>query len=83
MTRPRPETHLPSAVAGDATALDNLGTLYSWGAGVERDAAEAARLYRAAAELGRPAAQYNLGNMYASGEGIAQDQERCGRPCPP
>lgn len=64
------------AAQGDANALDNLGTLYSWGAGVERDAVEAVRLYRLAAELGRPAAQYNLGNMYASGEGIAQDNIR-------
>ena len=64
------------AEQGDANALDNLGTLYSWGAGVERDAAEAVRLYRLAAEQGRAAAQYNLGNMYASGEGVQQDNMR-------
>ena len=64
------------AAQGDANALDNLGTLYSWGAGVERDAAEAVRLYRLAAEQGRAEAQYNLGNMYASGEGVAHDNLR-------
>ena len=64
------------AAQGDAAAIDNLGTLYSWGAGVERDAAEAVRYYRMAAELGRPAAQYNLGNMYASGQGVALDNIR-------
>jgi hypothetical protein len=64
------------AAQGDANAQDNLGTLYSLGAGVERNAEEAVRYYRLAAEQGRAAAQYNLGNMYASGEGVAQDNMR-------
>ncbi len=64
------------AEQGDADAQDNLGTLYSWGAGVARDSLEAVRLYRLAAEQGYEVAQYNLGNMYARGEGVLQDNVR-------
>ncbi len=73
---PDVEDIMARAAQGDANAQDNLGTLYSWGAGVERNAEEAVRYYRLAAEQGRAAAQYNLGNMYASGQGVVQDSVR-------
>ncbi len=61
---------------GDPIAQDDLATLYEWGAGVVQDTAEAARLYRLAAEQGYPAGQYNLGNVYARGIGLEQDNLR-------
>jgi TPR repeat protein len=46
---------------------------YDTGTGVRRDAAEAARWFRRAADQGDPAAQQNLGIMYANGDGVPQD----------
>ena len=43
------------------------------GEGVAKDAAEAVKWYRKAAEQGFAAAQYNLGVCYYSGEGVAKD----------
>jgi TPR repeat protein len=67
---------MEGAAQGDAVAQDDLATLYEWGAGVPLDHAEAARLYRLAAEQGYPAGQYNLGNVYAHGIGVVQDNVR-------
>src|SRR5690606_14532200 len=50
----------------------NIGYMYDSGHGVPQDLAEAARLYRLAADLGEPRAQYNLGLMYHDGDGVAQ-----------
>ncbi len=38
-----------------------------------RNYAEAAKWYRAAADLGMARAQYNLGYMHAKGRGVGQD----------
>ena len=50
---------------------------YAWaqndGRGVAEDFAEAARLFRLAAEQGIARSQTNLGNMYYLGQGVAQD----------
>ncbi|MGV1098658.1 eIF2A-related protein [Thiovibrio sp. JS02] len=40
-----------------------------------KDAAEAAKLYRQAAEKGNAEAQYRLGLMYSLGDGVAQSRE--------
>ena len=40
---------------------------------VLKDAAEAVRWYRKAAEQGRADAQFNLGNMYSAGRGVLKD----------
>jgi hypothetical protein len=50
-----------------------LGDQYYSGKGVHRDHAEAARLYRLAAEQGSAHAQFRLGFMYGKGEGVPQD----------
>ncbi|KXU34476.1 hypothetical protein AXK11_08390 [Cephaloticoccus primus] len=62
------------ANAGDPEALFLLGTLYESGqVGGRADPAKAAELYRRAADLGLPHAQFNLGNMYAAGHGVTAD----------
>lgn len=62
-----------AAVAGNAAAMNNLGTLYAGGRGVERDIAKAHQWYEAAARRSEPTALANLGNAYASGRGVAVD----------
>jgi TPR repeat protein len=47
--------------------------MYAKGDGVAQDKAEAARLWRLAAEQGVAEVQTNLGFMYAKGDGVAQD----------
>jgi TPR repeat protein len=51
----------------------NLGTCYEDGTGVAKDAAEAVRLYRLAADQGHAGAQYNLGACYEKGLGVVKD----------
>ena len=51
----------------------NLAQLHDRGRGVAADPAEAARLYRAAAEAGHTGAQVNLGRMYRDGRGVTRD----------
>jgi curved DNA-binding protein CbpA len=46
---------------------------FAQGDGAPRDYAEAARLYRLAAEAAHPEAQKNLGFLYAEGKGVPQD----------
>ena len=49
--------------------------MYSDGRGVPQNYAEAARLYRLAAEQGDALAQYNLGVMYGNGQGLPQNYQ--------
>ena len=49
------------AEAGDASAQNNLGTIYDNGQGVPEDDAEAVKWYRLAADQGLGEAQLNLG----------------------
>jgi TPR repeat protein len=53
--------------------------MYYSGEGVAKDRAEAARLYRLAADQGNAMAQYSLGLMYSSGEGVAKDEAEAAR----
>ena len=54
----------------------DLGTLYDNGWGVERDIAEAAKWYLAAAQQGMVEAQYNVATLYEKGDGLELDLER-------
>ncbi len=59
--------------------------MYSFGEGVAKDQAEAARLFRLAADQGYVFAQNALGAMYFEGKGVAKDVAQaavpaCGRP---
>ena len=51
----------------------NLAQLHDRGRGVPADPAEAARLYRAAAEQRHMGAQVNLGRLYRDGRGVDRD----------
>lgn len=57
----------------------NLAQLYGSGRGGRKDDAEAARLYRLAAEQGNVGAQVNLGVMLQAGQGVPQDQQEAVR----
>jgi TPR repeat protein/Zn-dependent protease with chaperone function len=62
-----------AAVQGFAAAQNNLGVLYSTGAGVKKDASIAAHWFRLSAEQNDPQAQLNLGLAYANGFGVPRD----------
>lgn len=64
----------PLAERGDVAAMRNLGHLYRWGQGVERDIQQAMHWYRRAAETGFARAQANLAAIYLQGdEGVSID----------
>ncbi|MCP4384819.1 MAG: sel1 repeat family protein [Hyphomicrobiales bacterium] len=50
-----------------------LGRMYTYGQGVPRDGAEAAKWYRLAANQGDAEAQFNLVVTYNFGRGVPQD----------
>lgn len=58
----------------EASAQFNLGVIYEEGRGVPKDAIEAAKWYRLAAEQGHAGAQAGLAAMYADGRGVAKDE---------
>ncbi|MFQ5784123.1 MAG: tetratricopeptide repeat protein [Alphaproteobacteria bacterium] len=62
-----------AAAQGDARALYRLARMVHEGRGGPADVAEAARLYREAAERGHVEAQSALGYLYALGEGVERD----------
>lgn len=59
---------LPLAEKNDVAAQRNIGHLYRWGQGVEKDIDKAMQWYRRAAELGFSRAQANLAAIYLQGE---------------
>ena len=62
------------AEKGYVYAQTNIGWMYESGTSVQKDEAEAVKLYRKAAEQDYPRAQTNLGWMYANGKGIEKDE---------
>jgi len=63
----------PLAAQGNASAQNNLGTMYGDGQGVSQNHEEAAKWNRHAANQGYAVAQKNLGTMYDHGQGVFQD----------
>jgi TPR repeat protein len=64
------------AKKGDANAQNTLAVYYNFGiGGVGKDAKEAVKWFRKAAEQGLDAAQINLGSAYETGEGVPQDMK--------
>ena len=61
------------AQKGDASAQNELGTLYVLGRGVAQNYSEAVRWYRLSAAQGFARAQNNLGVAYALGQGVPQN----------
>ena len=74
------ERYEKEAAAGDATAMNNLGTLYYYGHGVPQDYSKAREWYEKAAAAGNAAAMRNVGLLYHNGQGVPQDYGRpwCG-----
>ena len=70
---PLPPRNAPQPDSGNAGALTNLALQYEEGEGMPKNEAEAARLYRQAADLGNRQATLNLGGLYHDGRGVAQD----------
>ena len=54
----------------------NLGVMHANGQGVPKDAEEAVKWFRLAAEQGNIKAQYHLGGMYFKGEGVTKDNKK-------
>ncbi|MGO9008305.1 MAG: caspase family protein [Beijerinckiaceae bacterium] len=63
-----------AADAGNASAMNNLGTMYRDGRGVAPDETEAVRLFRKAADAGNAFAMNNLAAMYRDGRGVSLDE---------
>jgi len=64
-----------STAAGSCFGQHVVGACYRHGyGGVAKDYAEAARLYRLAADQGHAFAQYLLGSMFEDGRGVAEDR---------
>jgi TPR repeat protein len=62
------EAWLPLANRGDVAAMRNIGHLYRWGQGVEKNVDQAIHWYRMAAEKGFSRAQANLAAIYLQGD---------------
>lgn len=69
----RPVDSLWSPPLPLADAANGLGLMYANGNGVSKNATEAVKWYRKAAEQGYAPAQSNLGVMYTKGEGVPKD----------
>jgi TPR repeat protein len=71
-----------SAAAGSCFGQYVVGVCYEcgWG-GIAQDYAEAARLYRLAADQGHAGAHIELGSMFYYGKGVAQDTSEAMRWC--
>src|ERR1700730_230120 len=65
-----------AAQAGDATAMNQLASRYSSGAGFPEDSRKAFELFRKAAEAGNPPAMLNLALRYRRGDGVPKNEER-------
>jgi serine/threonine protein kinase len=65
-----------AAERGNADAQNELGHLYQFGLGTEKDNAQAFQWFRKAADQGNPGGQANLGWMYQYGLGVNQDNSQ-------
>jgi TPR repeat protein len=62
-----------AADIGNAYAMNNLGSMYEHGEGVDQSHLEAVKWYKKAAELGDSLAMNNLGIMYVHGVGVSHN----------
>lgn len=63
--------------AGEISGIDeqyNIGYMYEYGVGVEKDETKAFEWYQKVAILGHAKAQQNLGYMYENGQGVIKDE---------
>jgi TPR repeat protein len=66
-------SRLADGAAGDRTAMYLLGAAFDGGFVFPRDAVQAVRWYRMAAERGDPVAMGELADHYEQGDGVAKD----------
>jgi len=66
--------HRQAALGGNALSMFDMGSLYEYGLGVEKNLVEAARWYGHAARYGLAQGQYNYATMLEAGEGLAKDE---------
>lgn len=67
------EYYARAAMQNDSVGLNNLGSLYYSGVGVNRNRAKAAILFEKAAELGNAEAAVNLAFILISGNGVEKN----------
>lgn len=67
------------AAKGDAQAMNNLGTLYDQGNGVEPDIGRAFHWFAASANAGNPSGMNNYGRMLEQGRGAPSNPEEAAR----
>lgn len=67
------EYYAKAALQNDNVALNNLGSLYYSGIGIDRDPTKAAILFEKATKLGNSEASVNLAFMLLTGNGVRQD----------
>eukprot|EP01124_Arcella_intermedia_P027892 TRINITY_DN555_c0_g1_i1.p1 TRINITY_DN555_c0_g1~~TRINITY_DN555_c0_g1_i1.p1 ORF type:complete len:383 (-),score=97.24 TRINITY_DN555_c0_g1_i1:56-1204(-) len=65
----------PLAVKGDSEALCDLGSMYEYGEGVEKNYERAVEYYKQSADKGYATAQCNLGYMFNNGRGVKMDRK--------
>ena len=68
-----------AAEGGDVAAMRNVGHLFRWGKGVEKNLARASYWYHRAAKEGFDKAQYNLAMLYLTGEGVVKNEQEAVR----
>jgi hypothetical protein len=62
--------------AGSLNARVDIGTMYEFGWGVERNPTTALQWYRSAAQAGLPRGLFAIGQSYQKGVGVAQDYDQ-------
>lgn len=66
--------HRQAAMAGNALSMFDLGSMYEYGFGVDKNIGEAARWYGHSAQYGLAQGQYNYATMLERGDGVAADE---------
>ncbi|NOT42755.1 MAG: sel1 repeat family protein [Alphaproteobacteria bacterium] len=66
--------HKQAAMAGNALSMFDLGSMYEYGFGIEKNMAEAARWYGYSARYGLAQGQYNYATMLERGDGVVADE---------
>lgn len=64
---------MPLAIAGNAEAQCDVGSMYYKGSGVPQDDSIALKWLKLSADQGSPCGETNLGNLYNFGIGVQQD----------
>lgn len=70
------EYYAKAAMQNDNVGLNNLGSLYYSGIGIERNTAKAAILFEKAAKLGNAEAAVNLGFILITGNGVEKNESQ-------